>query len=51
MISLNILFANDDVLTQWVMADVLAEAGFTVVGAGERRFSNCWTALPILTCC
>ncbi len=33
MISLNILFANDDVLTQWVMADVLAEAGFTVVGA------------------
>ena len=33
MISMNILFANDDVLTQWVMADVLTEAGFTVVGA------------------
>ena len=33
MISLNILFANDDVMTQWVMADVLTEAGFTVFGA------------------
>ena len=28
-----ILFANDDVLTQWVMTDVLAGAGFSVVGA------------------
>ena len=33
MISLNILFANDDVLTQWVFTDVLAGAGFTVVSA------------------
>ncbi len=33
MISLNILFANDDVLTQWVMTDVLTGAGFTVASA------------------
>ena len=30
MISLNILFANDDVLTQWVMSDVLKRTGFVV---------------------
>ena len=33
MISLSILFANDDVLTQWVMTEVLTEAGFDVVSA------------------
>ena len=33
MISLNILFANDDVLTQWVMTEVLTGAGFTVASA------------------
>ncbi len=30
MISLNILFANDDVLTQWLMSEVLSGVGFTV---------------------
>ena len=33
MSSMSILFANDDVLTQWVMSEVLAEAGFSVVSA------------------
>ena len=33
MISCNILFANDDVLTQWVMVEVLTGAGFTVSSA------------------
>ena len=31
MIRVNILFANDDVLTQWVMTEVLQGAGFGVV--------------------
>jgi DNA-binding NtrC family response regulator len=30
---LSVLFANDDVLTQWVMTEVLIEAGFTVTSA------------------
>ena len=29
----HILFADDDVLTQWIMTDVLTQAGFTVVSA------------------
>lgn len=33
MPSRNILFADDDVLTQWLMTDVLTQAGFTVVSA------------------
>ncbi len=33
MISWNVLFANDDVLTQWVMTEVLTGAGFTVSSA------------------
>jgi two-component system NtrC family sensor kinase len=28
-----ILFADDDVLTQWIMTDVLSQAGFDVVSA------------------
>jgi DNA-binding NtrC family response regulator len=28
-----ILFADDDVLTQWVMTDVLSQAGFDVISA------------------
>jgi DNA-binding NtrC family response regulator len=31
--NLNVLFANDDVLTQWVMSEVLTDAGFTVLSA------------------
>ncbi len=30
MPSRSILFADDDVLTQWIMTDVLTQAGFTV---------------------
>ncbi len=30
---LSVLFANDDVLTQWVMTEALTEAGYTVVSA------------------
>ncbi len=33
MINLSVLFANDDVLTQWVMTEVLSEVGFSVVSA------------------
>ena len=33
MIRQTVLFANDDVLTQWVMSEVLTEAGFDVVSA------------------
>ncbi len=33
MMNSNVLFANDDVLTQWIMSDVLTEAGFSVVSA------------------
>ena len=29
----HILFADDDVLTQWIMTDVLTQAGFTVTSA------------------
>ena len=28
-----ILFADDDVLTQWIMSDVLTQAGFSVISA------------------
>ena len=31
--SVSVLFANDDVLTQWVMTEVLSEVGFSVVSA------------------
>ena len=31
--SRTILFADDDVLTQWIMSDVLSQAGFSVVSA------------------
>lgn len=33
MFNYNVLFANDDVLTQWIMSDVLAESGFNVTSA------------------
>ena len=33
MPSRNILFADDDVLTQWTMTEVLLQAGFTVTNA------------------
>ncbi len=33
MNSRTVLFADDDVLTQWVMTDVLRDAGFDVVSA------------------
>ena len=33
MVHTKILFANDDVLTQWVMTEVLQAAGFTVTNA------------------
>ena len=33
MESPKVLFANDDMLTQWIMAEVLINAGFSVVGA------------------
>ncbi len=37
----SILFADDDVLTQWTMTEVLAEAGFDVTSAcrGAEAFS------------
>ena len=30
MTGLKVLFANDDIMTQWVMSDVLAASGFTL---------------------
>ena len=33
MFTVNVLFANDDVLTQWIMTEVLADAGFSVASA------------------
>ena len=32
MLNSHVLFANDDVLTQWIMSDVLSEVGFSVTG-------------------
>ena len=37
MISTHILFANDDVLTQWIMSEVLTDAGFSVASACREQ--------------
>ena len=37
MMNPSVLFANDDVLTQWIMTEVLREAGFAVAGACRGR--------------
>ena len=43
MISLSVLFANDDVMTQWIMSEVLTGAGFDVVSA-----CRCHEAMDLL---